>query len=134
MTSYLILDMNKYFIRTLLKRRNCHVAGWRKSMWNWLYGSHFCSIVLDGIFGTLCYCSLFIVFSLLQLSMGECNIDYRCMVLQCCKIKWNEENLGPCFQVKLNCNKVDKIICKAFLSCKIEIMQLFYHLEVGQLF
>ena len=37
-------------------------------------------------------------------------------------------------QVKLNCSKVDKIICKAFLLCTIELMQLFYHLEVGQLF
>ena len=51
------------------------------------------------------------------------------MVLQCCKIKWNEENLGLCFQVKLNCSKVDKIICKAFLSCTIELLQLFCHLE-----
>ena len=51
------------------------------------------------------------------------------MALQCCKIKWNEENLGLCFQVKLNCSKVDKIICKAFLSCTIELLQLFCHLE-----
>ena len=56
------------------------------------------------------------------------------MVLQCCKIKWNEENLGLRFQVKLNCSEVDKIICKVFLSCTIELMQLFYHLELGQLF
>ena len=34
--------------------------------------------------------------------------------LQCCKIKWNEENLGLCFQMKLNCSKVDKIIYNAF--------------------
>ena len=51
------------------------------------------------------------------------------MALQCRKIKWNEENLGLCFQVKLNCSKVDKIICKAFLSCTIELLQLFCHLE-----
>ena len=85
------------------------------------------------IFAQLCwmvYLELFVIALflqyLLQLSIGECN---RCMALQCCKIKWNEENLGLCFQVKLNCSKVDKINCKAFLSCTIELMQLFYHLE-----
>ena len=56
------------------------------------------------------------------------------MALLSRKTKWNEENLGLCFQVKLNCNKVDKVICKAFLLCTIELMQLFYHLEVGQQF
>ena len=83
------------------------------------------------VYSELSVIALFLQYLVYYNFPQENAIDYRCMVLQCCKIKWNEENLGLCFQVKLNCSKVDKIICKAFLSCTIELMQLFYHLEVG---
>ena len=56
------------FLDFVGKEKLCHIACWRESMYRWLHGSHFCSIVLEGKFGTLVapfYFILFIFFNII---------------------------------------------------------------------